>query len=127
MLALGQSNPLIVGAPAAFAHTCALGVGKQGPCCACSPFLPPCCQSCLLLPLRLLITKTASLCSRPVWNSPCLSVCILHLAFTQSGCDHQVWVWIVRLQVVDVGGGTGFCTLGVVKSVKPENVTLIDQ
>ncbi|KAI8474823.1 MAG: plant-type MPBQ/MSBQ methyltransferase [Monoraphidium minutum] len=31
------------------------------------------------------------------------------------------------LKVVDVGGGTGFCTLGVVKSVKPSNVTLIDQ
>lgn len=31
------------------------------------------------------------------------------------------------LKVVDVGGGTGFCTLGVVESVKPENVTLIDQ
>lgn len=31
------------------------------------------------------------------------------------------------MQVVDVGGGTGFCTLGVVQSVKPENVTLIDQ
>jgi ubiquinone/menaquinone biosynthesis C-methylase UbiE len=30
-------------------------------------------------------------------------------------------------QVVDVGGGTGFCTLGVVKTVPPENVTLIDQ
>jgi MPBQ/MSBQ methyltransferase len=30
-------------------------------------------------------------------------------------------------QVVDVGGGTGFCTLGVVKTVKAENVTLIDQ
>lgn len=32
-----------------------------------------------------------------------------------------------NLQVVDVGGGTGFCTLGVVKHVKPENVTLLDQ
>jgi MPBQ/MSBQ methyltransferase len=30
-------------------------------------------------------------------------------------------------QVVDVGGGTGFCTLGVVKSVDGKNVTLIDQ
>ena len=27
----------------------------------------------------------------------------------------------------DVGGGTGFCTLGVVETVKPENVTLVDQ
>ena len=26
-----------------------------------------------------------------------------------------------------MGGGTGFCTLGVVKSVNPKNVTLIDQ
>ena len=26
-----------------------------------------------------------------------------------------------------MGGGTGFCTLGVVKSVNAENVTLIDQ
>lgn len=31
------------------------------------------------------------------------------------------------LQVVDVGGGTGFCTLGIVKSVDAQNVTLIDQ
>lgn len=30
-------------------------------------------------------------------------------------------------QVVDVGGGTGFCTLGVVQTVDPKNVTLIDQ
>ena len=27
----------------------------------------------------------------------------------------------------DVGGGTGFTTLGVVQNVKPENVTLLDQ
>lgn len=33
----------------------------------------------------------------------------------------------IDIQVVDVGGGTGFCTLGVVEHVKPENVTLIDQ
>lgn len=26
-----------------------------------------------------------------------------------------------------MGGGTGFCTCGVVKTVKPENVTLVDQ
>mmetsp|Transcript_20663 Transcript_20663/g.24832 ORF Transcript_20663/g.24832 Transcript_20663/m.24832 type:complete len:383 (+) Transcript_20663:80-1228(+) len=31
------------------------------------------------------------------------------------------------LKVYDVGGGTGFTTLGIVKSIKPENVTLIDQ
>jgi hypothetical protein len=31
------------------------------------------------------------------------------------------------VQVVDVGGGTGFCTLGIVKSVPGSNVTLIDQ
>ena len=30
-------------------------------------------------------------------------------------------------QVCDVGGGTGFCTLGVVEKVNPENVTLVDQ
>lgn len=30
-------------------------------------------------------------------------------------------------QVIDVGGGTGFCTLGIVKTVKPRNVTLVDQ
>jgi hypothetical protein len=35
--------------------------------------------------------------------------------------------WCMLVQVVDVGGGTGFCTLGVVKTIKPENVTLIDQ
>lgn len=34
---------------------------------------------------------------------------------------------IQRLQVVDVGGGTGFCTLGIVKSIDAKNVTLIDQ
>jgi protein-L-isoaspartate O-methyltransferase len=32
-----------------------------------------------------------------------------------------------RWQVVDVGGGTGFCTQGVVKTVPAHNVTLIDQ
>ena len=26
-----------------------------------------------------------------------------------------------------MGGGTGFCTLGVVETVRPENVTLVDQ
>jgi len=32
------------------------------------------------------------------------------------------------LKVVDVGGGTGFCTLGVVKcGVDPKNITLMDQ
>lgn len=31
------------------------------------------------------------------------------------------------MQVVDVGGGTGFCTLGIVKTVKAANVTLLDQ
>ncbi|XP_037422582.1 2-methyl-6-phytyl-1,4-hydroquinone methyltransferase 2, chloroplastic-like [Triticum dicoccoides] len=31
------------------------------------------------------------------------------------------------LKVVDVGGGTGFTTLGVVQYVDPENVTLLDQ
>lgn len=31
-------------------------------------------------------------------------------------------------QVVDVGGGTGFCTQGVVKAgIPPANITLIDQ
>ncbi len=29
--------------------------------------------------------------------------------------------------MVDVGGGTGFCTLGIVETVRAENVTLIDQ
>ncbi|GLC41707.1 hypothetical protein PLESTB_000685800 [Pleodorina starrii] len=32
-----------------------------------------------------------------------------------------------NLKVVDVGGGTGFTTLGIVKTIAPENVTLIDQ
>lgn len=32
-----------------------------------------------------------------------------------------------NLHVVDVGGGTGFCTQGVIKHVKPEHVTLLDQ
>ncbi|XP_062201890.1 2-methyl-6-phytyl-1,4-hydroquinone methyltransferase 2, chloroplastic-like [Phragmites australis] len=32
-----------------------------------------------------------------------------------------------HLRVVDVGGGTGFTTLGIVKHVDPENVTLLDQ
>ena len=31
------------------------------------------------------------------------------------------------VQVVDVGGGTGFCTQGIVKTVSPTNVTLLDQ
>lgn len=33
----------------------------------------------------------------------------------------------MHLQVVDVGGGTGFCTQGIVKTVNPQNVTLLDQ
>lgn len=32
-----------------------------------------------------------------------------------------------HVQVVDVGGGTGFCTQGIVQSVDPKNVTLLDQ
>uniref|UniRef100_A0A7C9D0K3 2-methyl-6-phytyl-1,4-hydroquinone methyltransferase n=1 Tax=Opuntia streptacantha TaxID=393608 RepID=A0A7C9D0K3_OPUST len=32
-----------------------------------------------------------------------------------------------NLKVIDVGGGTGFTTLGIVKHVDPENVTIIDQ
>ena len=28
---------------------------------------------------------------------------------------------------MDVGGGTGFTTLGVIKSIDPKNVTMIDQ
>ena len=32
-----------------------------------------------------------------------------------------------ELKVVDVGGGTGFTTLGIVKHVDQENVTLLDQ
>ena len=33
-----------------------------------------------------------------------------------------------ELQVVDVGGGTGFCTQGIIKAgVPPTNITLIDQ
>lgn len=32
-----------------------------------------------------------------------------------------------NLKVVDVGGGTGFCTQGIVQTIRPENVTLIDQ
>ena len=32
-----------------------------------------------------------------------------------------------KLRVVDVGGGTGLTTLGIVKRVDPENVTLLDQ
>ncbi len=31
------------------------------------------------------------------------------------------------MQVADVGGGTGFCTQGVVKTVSASNVTLVDQ
>ena len=31
------------------------------------------------------------------------------------------------MQVVDVGGGTGFCTQGIVRSVPASNVTLMDQ
>lgn len=32
-----------------------------------------------------------------------------------------------ELKVVDVGGGTGFATLGIVNHVHPENVTILDQ
>ncbi|EIE26395.1 S-adenosyl-L-methionine-dependent methyltransferase [Coccomyxa subellipsoidea C-169] len=32
-----------------------------------------------------------------------------------------------KLKVVDVGGGTGFCTQGIVKTISPINVVLMDQ
>ncbi|XP_008802281.1 2-methyl-6-phytyl-1,4-hydroquinone methyltransferase 1, chloroplastic [Phoenix dactylifera] len=32
-----------------------------------------------------------------------------------------------RFKVVDVGGGTGFTTLGIIKHVYPQNVTILDQ
>ncbi|XP_078429584.1 2-methyl-6-phytyl-1,4-hydroquinone methyltransferase 2, chloroplastic-like [Wolffia australiana] len=32
-----------------------------------------------------------------------------------------------KLKVVDVGGGTGYSTLAIVKKVDPENVTILDQ
>jgi len=32
-----------------------------------------------------------------------------------------------NLTVIDVGAGTGFTTQGIVKSIKPENITLVDQ
>jgi MPBQ/MSBQ methyltransferase len=32
-----------------------------------------------------------------------------------------------HLKVIDVGGGTGFATLGIVRHVDPQNVTLLDQ
>ena len=32
-----------------------------------------------------------------------------------------------NLTVVDVGGGTGFCTQGIVKTVNAKNVTILDQ
>lgn len=32
-----------------------------------------------------------------------------------------------RLKVVDVGGGTGFTTLGIIKHINPKNVTILDQ
>ncbi|XP_078180337.1 2-methyl-6-phytyl-1,4-hydroquinone methyltransferase 2, chloroplastic-like [Carex rostrata] len=32
-----------------------------------------------------------------------------------------------RLKVVDVGGGTGFTTLGIIKHIDPKNVTILDQ
>lgn len=32
-----------------------------------------------------------------------------------------------RLKVVDVGGGTGFTTLGIIKHIHPKNVTILDQ
>lgn len=32
-----------------------------------------------------------------------------------------------RMKVVDVGGGTGFTTLGIIKHVYPQNVTILDQ
>lgn len=54
---------------------------------------------------------------RPHPHSP-LSLC---------NCLPVLCVLSMRVQVVDVGGGTGFCTLGIVKSVEGKNVTLIDQ
>lgn len=36
-------------------------------------------------------------------------------------------LWNPHMKVVDVGGGTGFTTLGIIKHVRPENVTILDQ
>ncbi|XP_020579762.1 2-methyl-6-phytyl-1,4-hydroquinone methyltransferase, chloroplastic-like isoform X1 [Phalaenopsis equestris] len=32
-----------------------------------------------------------------------------------------------RMKVVDVGGGTGFTTLGIIKHINPNNVTILEQ
>jgi MPBQ/MSBQ methyltransferase len=45
----------------------------------------------------------------------------------QAMLDSNASSFGMRTQVVDVGGGTGFCTQGIVKHVRPQNVTLIDQ
>jgi len=46
---------------------------------------------------------------------------------TSSAPSDAPRAFFVYRQVVDVGGGTGFCTLGVVEHVDGKNVTLIDQ
>ena len=48
------------------------------------------------------------------------------LCITQLKATH-LCISQCRAQVVDVGGGTGFCTQGIVKAVPAHNVTLIDQ
>lgn len=48
-------------------------------------------------------------------------------------CAVEAWTHPLRscvggaVQVIDVGGGTGFCTQGIVKHVSTKNVTLLDQ
>lgn len=49
-----------------------------------------------------------------------------HMCFPSRGAL-QVVRGSLYLQVADVGGGTGFCTLGIVQSIPAENVTLVDQ
>jgi hypothetical protein len=55
--------------------------------------------------------------AHPAW--PCCQPCVV----CPLGCVRCC----CACQVVDVGGGTGFCTLGIVQSVERRNVTLIDQ
>ncbi len=59
-------------------------------------------------------------------SAPALCPVLFCLAFWLGACVWQLQP-AARWQVVDVGGGTGFCTQGVVKTVPAHNVTLIDQ
>ena len=78
----------------------------------------PSLKVCLLLRYNLICTASA-----------CLTQCCRrHQHYGQGrAAESSAEGLLLVMQVVDVGGGTGFCTQGIVETIPPQNVTLIDQ